>query len=277
MAWEWLEKYLRGKAPDYATMVQPGTGGIMESGVQQSGTQGLFGTGGEYGQGGLFTTFNQPDLTQLGETFSNPLILGSLRAIQAGAKGQNIMQAAPEAIIGGVKDAYTIGKFKKFQKEKKAMEKLLASDEISDINKLLISVGKNPLPEKRGSFEKKVDYIMSNNPRFTRNELIDILIKQTPKWNKERFQAEAYQRTLTFTGSTSSAEKALEAAGESWNKFLISAGKDSGTDLSGFSLTELGSKEYGSVKNIVDKMKIKHPNATIEEIIKSLKEQKIIQ
>ncbi|HAT64259.1 MAG TPA: hypothetical protein DCS66_06610, partial [Flavobacteriaceae bacterium] len=77
----------------------------------------------------------------------------------------------------------------------------LASDEISDINKLLISVGKNPLPEKRGSFEKKVDYIMSNNPRFTRNELIDILIKQTPKWNKERFQAEAYQRTLTFTGS----------------------------------------------------------------------------
>jgi len=268
MAWEWLEKYLKGG------MATQGVPDVVGGEVP---TRGLFGTGGEYGQGVLFTTFNQPDLTQLGETFSNPLILGSLRAIQAGAKGQNIMQAAPEAIIGGVKDAYTIGKFKKFQKEKKAMEKLLASDEISDINKLLISVGKNPLPEKRGSFEKKVDYIMSNNPRFTRNELIDILIKQTPKWNKERFQAEAYQRTLTFTGSTSSAEKALEAAGESWNKFLISAGKDSGTDLSGFSLTELGSKEYGSVKNIVDQMKIKHPNATIEEIIKSLKEQKIIQ
>ncbi|HAT64260.1 MAG TPA: hypothetical protein DCS66_06615, partial [Flavobacteriaceae bacterium] len=77
--------------------------------------------------------------------------------------------------------------------------------------------------------------------------------------------------------STSAAEKALVAAGESWKEFLTSTGKDSGTDLSGFSLTELGSKEYGSVKNIVDKMKIKHPNATIEEIIKSLKEQKIIQ
>ena len=264
--WEWLQKYLVGQAPvgDFDT-------------VERS--RGLFGVGGDFGQGGLLTNFqsNPAAMESLGKTFSNPLVLGSLRGIQSGAKGQTIMQAAPDAIIGGVKDAYTIGKFKKFQKEKKAMEKLLASDEISDINKLLISVGKNPLPEKRGSFEKKVDYIMSNNPRFTRNELIDILIKQTPKWNKERFQAEAYQRTLTFTGSTSSAEKALEAAGESWNKFLISAGKDSGTDLSGFSLTELGSKEYGSVKNIVDQMKIKHPNATIEEIIKSLKEQKIIQ
>ena len=58
MAWEWLEKYLRGKAPDfYRRWYNQETGGIMESGVQQSGTQGLFGTGGQYGTGGLLTTF----------------------------------------------------------------------------------------------------------------------------------------------------------------------------------------------------------------------------
>ena len=245
MAWEWLEKYLKGGLR---------TQGVPDVVGGEVPTRGLFGTGGEYGSGGLLTTFNQPDLTQLGETFSNPLILGSLRAIQAGAKGQTIMQAAPEAIIGGVKDAYTVGKFKKFQKEKKVMEKLLESDEISDINKMLISIGKNPLPEKKGSFEKKVEYIADNSP-FNKNEVIGMLVKDKDKWSKKRFVSETYTRTVGLSGHKA-AEKAANEAGKFWDLNFESSVPGSTVDLSVFSITDKAEGNHKDIRSLIEATKV---------------------
>ena len=249
---------------------------IVLIGVMIGGLSGLFGVGGDFGQGGLLTNFqsNPAAMESLGNTFSNPLVLGALRGLQSGAKGQTIMQAAPEAIIGGVKDAYTIGKFKKFQKEKKVLEKLLESDEISDINKMLITLGRNPLPSKKGSFQKKAEYI-ADNTAFTKSEIINILLAPKDTWNKKRFMAETYTRSVGTLGEADAKAAALEA-GKFWDSDITISDKSSGTDLSTFTLTETGSK-YGSVEKIVTQMKTKHPDSTIEEIIKSLKEQNIIQ
>jgi len=262
--WEWLQKYLVGQAPvgDFDT-------------VERS--RGLFGVGGDFGQGGLLTNFqsNPAAMESLGNTFSNPLVLGALRGLQSGAKGQTIMQAAPEAIIGGVKDAYTVGKFKKFQKEKKVMEKLLERDEISDINKMLISIGKNPLPEKRGSFEKKVEYITDNSP-FKKNEVIGMLVKDKDKWSKKRFVSETYTRTVGLSGHKA-AEKAANEAGKFWDLNFKSSAPGSTVDLSTITLTKLGSEKYGSVNNIIKLMQDKFPDTSTKEIIAYLKEQNIIQ
>ena len=262
--WEWLQKYLVGQAPvgDFDT-------------VERS--RGLFGVGGDFGQGGLLTNFqsNPAAMESLGKTFSNPLVLGSLRGMQLGSQGQNIMQAAPEAIISGVKDAYTIGKFKKFQKEKKVLEKLLESDEISDINKMLISIGKNPLPEKKGSFEKKVEYITDNSP-FNKNEVIGMLVKDKDKWSKKRFVSETYTRTVGLSGHKA-AEKAANEAGKFWDLNFESSAPGSTVDLSTITLTKLGSEKYGSINNIMKLMKKDFPDTSTKEIIAYLKEQNIIQ
>ena len=154
------------------------------------------------------------------------------------------------------------------------MEKLLESDEISDINKLLISVNKNPLPDKKGSFQKKAEYI-ADNTAFTKSEIINILLAPKDTWNKLRFMAETYTWSVGTLGEADAIAAALEA-GKFWDSDITISDKSSGTDLSTFTLTETGSK-YGSVEKIVTQMKTKHPDSTIEEIIKSLKEQNIIQ
>ena len=241
--WEWLQKYLVGQAPvgDFDT-------------VERS--RGLFGVGGDFGQGGLLTNFqsNPAAMESLGKTFSNPLVLGSLRGMQLGSQGQNIMQAAPEAIISGVKDAYTIGKFKKFQKEKKVMEKLLESDEISDINKMLISIGKNPLPEKKGSFEKKVEYITDNSP-FNKNEVIGMLVKDKDKWSKKRFVSETYTRTVGLSGHKA-AEKAANEAGKFWDLNFESSAPGSTVDLSVFSITDKAEGNHKDIRSLIEATKV---------------------
>jgi hypothetical protein len=241
--WEWLQKYLVGQAPvgDFDT-------------VERS--RGLFGVGGDFGQGGLLTNFqsNPAAMESLGNTFSNPLVLGALRGLQSGAKGQTIMQAAPEAIIGGVKDAYTVGKFKKFQKEKKVMEKLLESDEISDINKMLISIGKNPLPEKKGSFEKKVEYITDNSP-FNKNEVIGMLVKDKDKWSKKRFVSETYTRTVGLSGHKA-AEKAANEAGKFWDLNFESSAPGSTVDLSVFSITDKAQGNHKDIQSLIEATKV---------------------
>ena len=121
MAWEWLEKYLRGKAPISTDMVQPGTGGIMESGVQQSGTQGLFGTGGEYGTGGLLTTFNQPSDPGKGmlDLFSNLPAVTGFELIQKGFEGKPIEQTLMPAFKSGLTTTTAVEKVKASKRKQK--------------------------------------------------------------------------------------------------------------------------------------------------------------
>ena len=125
MAWEWLEKYLRGKAPISTEMVQPGTGGIMESGVQQSGTQGLFGTGGEYGTGGLLTTFNQPSNPGKGmlDLFSNLPAVTGLEMIQGGMTGKPIEQTLLPAFKSGLRTTTAVESVKAAKRKRDYIKK----------------------------------------------------------------------------------------------------------------------------------------------------------
>ena len=123
MAWEWLEKYLRGKAPISTEMVQPGTGGIMESGVQQSGTQGLFGTGGQYGTGGLLTT--QPENPGGGmlNLFSNLPVVTGLEILQGGMTGKPIEQTLLPAFKSGLRTTTAVEKVKASKRKRDFINK----------------------------------------------------------------------------------------------------------------------------------------------------------
>jgi hypothetical protein len=87
MAWEWLEKYLKG------SMVQPDVPDVI-AGAATEPRQGLFGTGGNWGQGGLLTTFNQPSDPGKGmlDLFSNLPAVTGMEIIQSGMKGKPIEQ-----------------------------------------------------------------------------------------------------------------------------------------------------------------------------------------
>jgi hypothetical protein len=125
MAWEWLEKYLRGKAPISTDMVQPGTGEIMESGVQQSGTQGLFGTGGQYGTGGLLTTFNQPSNPGKGmlDLFSNLPAVTGMEIIQGGIKGKPIEETLLPAFKTSLKTTTAVESVKAAKRKRDYINK----------------------------------------------------------------------------------------------------------------------------------------------------------
>ena len=83
MAWEWLEKYLKGG------MATQGVPDVVGGEVP---TKGLFGTGGQYGTGGLLTTFNQPSDPSKGmlDLFSNLPVVTGMEIIQGGIKGKPI-------------------------------------------------------------------------------------------------------------------------------------------------------------------------------------------
>ena len=123
MAWEWLEKYLRGKAPISTEMVQPWTGGIMESGVQQSGTQGLFGTGGQYGTGGLLTT--QPENPGGGmlNLFSNLPAVTGMEIIQKGFEGKPIEHTLMPAFKSGLKTTTAVESVKAAKRKRDYINK----------------------------------------------------------------------------------------------------------------------------------------------------------
>ena len=134
MAWEWLEKYLKGKAPTYATIVQPGTSEIMteqgaawnpQSGVQQSGTQGLFGTGGEYGTGGLLTTYNKPSDPGKGmlDLFSNLPAVTGMEIIQGGMTGKPIEQTILPAFKSGLKTTTAVESVKAAKRKRDYINK----------------------------------------------------------------------------------------------------------------------------------------------------------
>ena len=123
MAWEWLEKYLRGKAPISTEMVQPGTGGIMESGVQQSGTQGLFGTGGQYGTGGLLTTQPENPGGSMLNLFSNLPVVTGLEILQGGMTGKPIEQTLLPAFKSGLTTTTAVEKVKASKRKRDFINK----------------------------------------------------------------------------------------------------------------------------------------------------------
>ena len=85
MAWEWLKKYLTG------SMTQPNVPDVIGGAATES-TQGLFGTGGNFGQGGLLTNFQTPTDPGKGllDVFSNLPVATGFEIAQRGVKGEPI-------------------------------------------------------------------------------------------------------------------------------------------------------------------------------------------
>ena len=112
MAWEWLEKYLKGQAPvgDFDT-------------VERS--RGLFGVGGNYGQGGLLTTFNQnPNAgNNMFEMLSNPAVGIGASIATRGMKGEDIGTAAFPSIKEGITFSEGISKINTARKKREFIKK----------------------------------------------------------------------------------------------------------------------------------------------------------
>jgi hypothetical protein len=115
-------------------MMQPGTSEIMteqgvawnpQSGVQQSGTQGLFGTGGQYGQGGLLTTFNPPADPGGGmlNLFSNLPAVAGMEMIQGGMLGKPIEQTLMPAFKSGLVTTSAVEKVKASKRKREYIDK----------------------------------------------------------------------------------------------------------------------------------------------------------
>ena len=104
MAWEWLEKYLRGK--------QGQDLGIYGPDRYVEPTQGLFGTGGQYGAGGLLTT--QPENPGGGmlNLFSNLPVVTGLEILQGGMTGKPIEQTLLPAFKSGLVTTSAVEKVK---------------------------------------------------------------------------------------------------------------------------------------------------------------------
>ena len=114
MAWEWLEKYLKGG------MVQPNIPDVI-GGAATEPVRGLFGTGGEYGQGGLLTTFNQPSDPGKGmlDLFSNLPAVAGMEMIQGGMQGKPIEQTLLPAFKSGLVTTSAVEKVKASKRKQK--------------------------------------------------------------------------------------------------------------------------------------------------------------
>ena len=122
MAWEWLEKYLKGTTtPKWDYMEQPHSGIEKFGAVAPEITKGLFGTGGEYGTGGLLTTFNQPSDPGKGmlDLFSNLPAVTGMEIIQKGFEGKPIEQTLMPAFKSGLTTTSAVEKVKASKRKQK--------------------------------------------------------------------------------------------------------------------------------------------------------------
>ena len=116
MAWEWLEKYLKG---GMATQGVPdGVGGEVP-------TRGLFGTGGQYGTGGLLTTFIQPSDPGKGmlDLFSNLPAVTGMEIIQGGVKGKPIEETLLPSFKSGLVTTTAVEKVKASKRKRDFINK----------------------------------------------------------------------------------------------------------------------------------------------------------
>ena len=118
MAWEWLEKYLKG------SMVQPNAPDVI-AGAATEPRQGLFGTGGNFGKGGLLTTFNQnPNAANnMFEMLSNPAVGIGASIVTRGMKGEDIGTSAFPAVKEGITFSEGISKINTARKQREFIKK----------------------------------------------------------------------------------------------------------------------------------------------------------
>ena len=109
--WEWLNKYLTGQNLP-----------IMDSEKRYL-TKGLFGKGGEYGQGGLFTTPPEDPGGGMLNLFSNLPAVTGFELIQKGFEGKPIEQTLMPAFKSGLVTTSAVEKVKASKRKREYIDK----------------------------------------------------------------------------------------------------------------------------------------------------------
>ena len=116
MAWAWLKKYMVG--------TQGQDLGIFGPNRSVAPTSGLFGTGGNFGKGGLLTTFNQPGTSGLYNMFANPYInIGAAMAAK-GFQGKGVGESLFPSVKEGLSFTEGVEKIKSSRKKKGTYKKI---------------------------------------------------------------------------------------------------------------------------------------------------------
>ena len=118
MAWEWLKKYLTG------SMTQPNVPDVIGGAATES-TQGLFGTGGNFGQGGLLTNFQTPTDPGKGllDVFSNLPVATGFEIAQRGVKGEPIETSLLPSFKSGLVTTTAVEKVKASKRKRDFINK----------------------------------------------------------------------------------------------------------------------------------------------------------
>jgi len=115
MAWDWLKKYMVG--------TQGQDLGIFGPNRSVAPTSGLFGTGGNFGKGGLLTTFNQPGTSGLYDMFANPYInIGAAMAAK-GFQGKGVGESLFPSVKEGLSFTEGVEKIKSAKKKRDFIKK----------------------------------------------------------------------------------------------------------------------------------------------------------
>jgi len=109
--WEWLNKYLTGQNLP-----------IMDSEKRYL-TKGLFGKGGEYGQGGLFTTPPEDSGKGMLDLFSNLPAVTGFELIQKGFEGKPIEQTLMPAFKSGLRTTTAVESVKASKRKRDYINK----------------------------------------------------------------------------------------------------------------------------------------------------------
>tara|TARA_R110000796_G_scaffold240232_1_gene361216 strand:- start:3266 stop:4039 length:774 start_codon:yes stop_codon:yes gene_type:complete len=160
------------------------------------GTQGLFGQGGQGNDQGLLTTVTDPSESNIGQFYSNPFIMGGLRAIQAGGMGQSASTALPGAAIGALKDVSLAEKYKDLMGKKKAKKSIQDSKLFSEKEKLMIQAGMK-LPSSQATANIKNYNFFKKLPKTKENLMImnSVLGKETKNEYLGKIQAAIAKNT----------------------------------------------------------------------------------
>ena len=182
--------------------------------------------------------------------------------LSAGSQGQNIGQAAFPALVQAGKTAGFFDTAQAKRNKNEALEKLLSSDQLSDIDKLYLAAGVTPPKKDKTSKRTLSDEALAVFDKLQKAEDFDKAFENLNQTEKDIYNSKI---------------KPNESLTSQLLKSAIKKKDETSVDLSNYSFTAKGNKSgYTSVEEYINAAKEKNPDASIEQIIQALIEQEII-
>jgi len=187
--------------------------------------------------------------------------------LSAGSQGQNIGQATFPALIQAGKTASFFDTAQAKRNKNEALEKLLSSDQVSDIDKLYISAGVTP-PKK--------DKISKRTISDEALKVYDKLQGLTGPAFDNAFEALPENEKNVYTKQIKGNEDILNAF---LKKALTEKNNKLSMNLSNYELSGKATNNYKSVKDLISVIKSQkgNENFTDIEIIQSLINEGLLQ